>query len=208
MTRQGSMKNDRKIAPMFAIMVVLSAALPASAWAGSLLSGYGGPGEGSQALLGSALLNGGGGGGSKGGSASRRRGGGSSRGPSASSGSSSAAGVLAGAQGPGGGAGPGSAPHEGALKTGPRRARELGGKPSAASAGDLGLRGGASTSAYPVSQRGAAPQGSGALGLSGGDLAYALLAFGMLAFTGVLTRRLVQGSPPQGADISQPGMGS
>jgi hypothetical protein len=42
-----------------AALVVLSAALPAAAYAGNpLLSGYGGPGQGSQAILGSALLNG------------------------------------------------------------------------------------------------------------------------------------------------------
>lgn len=36
----------------------LSAWSPAAAYAGPLLSGYGGPGDGAQALLGSALLNG------------------------------------------------------------------------------------------------------------------------------------------------------
>ena len=43
------------------LLAVLMAAAPSSAWANSLLSGYGGPGEGSQTILGSALLGGGGG---------------------------------------------------------------------------------------------------------------------------------------------------
>src|SRR5580693_9670272 len=37
--------------------VVLASAVPAVARAGSLLSGYGGPGEGSQVILGATLLN-------------------------------------------------------------------------------------------------------------------------------------------------------
>ena len=46
---------------------VLAMALPSAAVAGPLLSGYGGPGQGSQAILGSTLLNGpSGGGGSSG----------------------------------------------------------------------------------------------------------------------------------------------
>jgi len=43
-------------------MAALSAVAPDAAPAGSLLSGYGGPGQGNQAILGSALLNGPGGG--------------------------------------------------------------------------------------------------------------------------------------------------
>ncbi len=39
-------------------LVVIAAAMPSSASASPLLSGYGGPGEGDQAILGSALLNG------------------------------------------------------------------------------------------------------------------------------------------------------
>ena len=57
-SRQGSMRSRRIITPIIACLVAVSAALPAAASAGSLLSGYGGPGQGSQAILGSALLNG------------------------------------------------------------------------------------------------------------------------------------------------------
>src|SRR4051812_5612016 len=72
------MKSQRR--PMLIAALLAAGALacaPAGADAGSLLSGYGGPGQGSQALLGSALI-GGGGGSSSGGS------GGGSGGPSGS----------------------------------------------------------------------------------------------------------------------------
>jgi hypothetical protein len=60
------MTNHRKIISAASLLVTLAIA-PTAAVAGPLLSGYGGPGQGSQAILGSALLNGGkGGGGSAG----------------------------------------------------------------------------------------------------------------------------------------------
>jgi hypothetical protein len=52
------MKSHRKITPLIGLVVTLSALVPASATASSLLSGYGGPGQGTQAILGSTLLNG------------------------------------------------------------------------------------------------------------------------------------------------------
>jgi hypothetical protein len=52
------MKSHRKITPLIGLVVTLSALVPASAGASSLLSGYGGPGQGTQAILGSTLLNG------------------------------------------------------------------------------------------------------------------------------------------------------
>jgi hypothetical protein len=54
------MKNHRTTAPIIALLATLAAAAPAAASASPLLSGYGGPGVGNQAILGSALLNGGG----------------------------------------------------------------------------------------------------------------------------------------------------
>jgi hypothetical protein len=57
------MKSHRKITPLIGLVVALSALVPASATASSLLSGYGGPGQGTQAILGSMLLNGPSGGG-------------------------------------------------------------------------------------------------------------------------------------------------
>jgi hypothetical protein len=66
----GGMTNHRKIIAAASLLVTLAVApaLPATAGAGPLLSGYGGPGQGSQAILGSALLNGGSGGGGSAGS--------------------------------------------------------------------------------------------------------------------------------------------
>jgi hypothetical protein len=54
--------------PITAALVALTfaAVVPTASHANPLLSGYGGPGQGNQAILGSALLNGGGSGGSGG----------------------------------------------------------------------------------------------------------------------------------------------
>ncbi|HXP28462.1 MAG TPA: hypothetical protein VN804_01790, partial [Solirubrobacteraceae bacterium] len=57
-----------------ALAALICVAAPQAALAGSLLSGYGGPGEGSQALIGASLVKGprgGGGGGSSSGSSGR-----------------------------------------------------------------------------------------------------------------------------------------
>ncbi len=95
--RQGSMKNHRIISHSCAAAAVVLLAFPVAAQAGSsLLSGYGGPGEGNQALLGSALVNG-------------HRGGGSSGGGSAGQGSSSGEASATGASEVQSGASPGQA---------------------------------------------------------------------------------------------------
>lgn len=52
------MNSHRKITSLMGLVLALSALVPASASASSLLSGYGGPGQGTQAILGSMLLNG------------------------------------------------------------------------------------------------------------------------------------------------------
>jgi hypothetical protein len=57
------MKIQRKIIPAVALAMVFAAASADATAANPLLSGYGGPGQGSQAILGSALLNGPGAGG-------------------------------------------------------------------------------------------------------------------------------------------------
>jgi hypothetical protein len=61
------MKNHRMTIPALALLVTFAAS-PGVAAASSLLSGYGGPGQGSQAILGSTLVNGPRGGGGSGGS--------------------------------------------------------------------------------------------------------------------------------------------
>jgi hypothetical protein len=70
------MTRHRMIVSILVLVPVLLTATRSSALASPLLSGYGGPGQGSQAILGSALLNG------------PRGGGGSGAGPEGASGSS------------------------------------------------------------------------------------------------------------------------
>jgi hypothetical protein len=50
---------------------------------------------------------------------------------------------------------------------------------------------------YPASERGGAAQQSATLGLSGEDLLLIILVLGMLAFMGVLTRRLTHAVAPK-----------
>jgi hypothetical protein len=52
------MISHRTILSILTSLMVMSTAMPSSVLAGPLLGGYGGPGEGNQAILGSALLNG------------------------------------------------------------------------------------------------------------------------------------------------------
>jgi hypothetical protein len=151
------MKTHRKLAPIIALLAVLAAAAPAAAGANPLLSGYGGPGVGNQAILGSALLNGGG-----------STGGGS--GTTAQASSQPGVPVIAATRTPG----------ERVASGAPRSAPPRGGKVS-----------GFSSSAYAAFERGAAAPASGTLGLSGQDVLFILLALVVLAFTGVLTRRLM-----------------
>ena len=161
-------------------ILALSAAMPVAALGNPLLSGYGGPGLGSQAILGSALLNGpaGGGGGSAPGSS----------GAAPASAESSTGGVT-----PGAGAGVGlaaarSAGH--ASRTGGRAERAAGASAQASGPSKL----------YPASERGVA-EPAGTLGLSGQDLLLILLAIGALAVTAVLTARLTA-KPRQGDTAS------
>jgi hypothetical protein len=126
------------------------AAVPATAHAGPLLSGYGGPGQGNQAILGSALL-----GGSAGGSGTSGGGGSGSRAAHSRTATHGAAGTL------------GSSKRADAL------------------AGERGA------SSYPAVEPTASRSGP-ALGLSGADLAYILLAAAALALTGALTRRIAR----------------
>lgn len=168
---QGSMTSHRRISIM-ALMVALPAAAPAVASANSLLSGYGGPGQGSQAILGSALLGGGSGGGG-GGSGSNSSSSGSFRSaePSGGTGSSVTGAVRAGGHAVRRGAAPGA---------------------SGSRAGGGGATG-AGSSVYPASSvEAASGAGSEMLGLSGDDLLYILLALAALALTGAFTKRLAR----------------
>jgi hypothetical protein len=170
------MKNHRKITPIIALAVTLSAFAPASAPASSLLSGYGGPGQGAQAILGSALLNG-----------PSSRGGGGSAGGGLSAGGSPTGTAPLGAVSTGGrttssGAG------------GHRHANARNGSQTAATATGGGVSG-----SYPrVGASQASSSGTGVLGLSDSVFLFALLALTALLFTGLLTRGLTKASGTRG----------
>ncbi len=175
----GRMTGHRLTSTTGALLVLaLSAAVPAVADAGSLLSGYGGPGQGNQAILGSALLNG-------------RAGGGGSTGGGSTGGGSLTAGT-------GGG--------EGAVGSRASEARTgaAGGGPAPKSTGRekhinnsrVGAASGAGSHPYRGTSGSAASRaqvgGSQTLGFSGGDALYIFLAVGALGVTAAFTRRLAR----------------
>lgn len=166
--REG-MNSRQKIIVAAAVVAALMGAVPVSATASSLLSGYGGPGQGSQAVLGAALLKGPSNGGGRGG------------GPT---GGGAGAAALAASSSP---VPQGSSP-SGASRRAPTPAghAKRGTHPAPA----------ASSPAYPVSGSLArsVSGGSGALGLSGADVLYIILALVALALTGAATRQLTRGS--------------
>ena len=167
--RQGGMTSHRTILSILTLLAVASAALPSAAAASSLLGGYGGPGEGNQAILGSALLNGTGGG-SGGGSA------GSSTVGSRSGGAATTGSSRRGHKGSAVGKGPVAGASHGRGGVG------------GASAGGVDVHAVRSLGqTSPLVHEGSEP-----LGLSGVDLLYILLALGALACTGALTWRLTR----------------
>jgi serine/threonine-protein kinase/endoribonuclease IRE1 len=171
------MKIRWMITPTIGWLALLAFLMPASAMAGSLLSGYGGPGEGNQAILGSALVNGGGGGGG-------RAGGGGGSGGGTSTGAGQSATVVAQS----------SAAHASGSPT----ARHAGAHPARANAPRSAARvigTSAGIQLHPASARGGASQpasSSGSLGLTGADFLYILLAVAALVLTGVLTKRMAR----------------
>jgi hypothetical protein len=171
------MTTHQRITSILLFAALVGAAMPGTAPANSLLSGYGGPGEGNQAILGSALLNAPKGGGGSGGA-----------GGSQASGSQ-----ISGAQ-----SGETSAPQSthgssGGTKSSARRRKE-GARSTktpvrTASQAEEGTR-----VIYPAASREVTTSGSRALGLSGADFVYIILALGVLALTGFLTVRLTRTS--------------
>jgi hypothetical protein len=185
------MTTHRNILLTLISLTAITVAVPSAAHAGPLLGGYGGPGEGNQAILGSALVGGAGGGG--GGSSSGSSGPGGSSGsigslssPATGAGTSAGHGeaqsTSSGQRGSAAGAGArgSGGPAEGRISG----SRHRGGKASGAPRADLVLpRDDASQTASGGAQ---------ALGLSAADLGYVLLALGVLAATGLITRRLAR----------------
>jgi hypothetical protein len=164
--RQGRMSRQGKTTFIAILAGVCCALAPATAGANSLLSGYGGPGEGNQAILGSALLNGPSGGGGSAGSPPA----GEQTGAAPADASSVVAGAAAGAR----------RSLTGATRSARRR--------ETVSAG--GSHPGFTLPTRPTSQSSAVA--APALGLSGQDFMYILLAVGALVCTGALTRQLAR----------------
>src|SRR5580692_8511353 len=160
------MRRLRVIVSMATLVASLSLAVASAASASSLLSVYGGPGQGNQAILGSALLNG-----PRGRSGS---GGGSTDAPSSSQTDLQATparrvGALAGNGRAGSG---GSTAGARGAKAGARKGRSAGRASGSAETDASGpSASGAAAVAYPVSERG----GGGIFGLSVMDLVYILL---------------------------------
>ncbi|HTA36989.1 MAG TPA: hypothetical protein VK761_09765 [Solirubrobacteraceae bacterium] len=161
--------------------------MPQVALAGSLLSGYGGPGEGSQALIGATLVNGRGGGGSSGGSGGGRP---NLAAPTAASGSTSSTDRSASGSSSSSG---GSSSHGASAG----RARDANGTSGTAAASPQSASQ-ASLTSYPSSERVVGGSTTLAFGLSGADFAYVIVALACLLLTGLATVRLARRSAQTG----------
>ncbi len=186
--RQGRMTSHRRIVLIGAIVAALMIETPTLAAASPLLSGYGGPGQGSQEILGSALLGGGSGGASGGGSSTGGKSGespGSSRyGERPAESESSENGAV------------GANDTKDAGGTAPRRAGRGAGS-RGTGAGETSRDGASAYPASPAEQASVAtPVGAQTLGLSGDDFLLLVLALAALAFTGFLTRQLARMGEP------------
>jgi hypothetical protein len=178
------MTRHQRTISIVVFVALLVAALPSAALANSLLSGYGGPGQGNQAILGSALLNTpkGGGGGGAGGSSS------SSDGQAASSQSIETTSSR-------------SSDATGASKS--SSARRSGKRATARKRADRDATGRTARDGsviYPAASSEVTTGGSRTLGLSGADFAYIILALGVLALTGFFTTRLARTTVARGSD--------
>lgn len=162
--------RGRKIWISLPVVLATAAFAPPVAGANPLLSGYGGPGQGDQAILGSTLLNTPGGGG----------------GSSSSSSNASAAESSAALTVPSGATQTRARPAGHAPRRhGPAHAVA---RPQTKAASPTTVPGGG-----PVRDVAATTTDSGGtLGLSGGDFLYLLLALAALALTGGLTRQLTR----------------
>ncbi len=160
-------------------LIVGSLLAPASALAGPMLSGYGGPGAGDQAILGSTLVGGSRGGGGAGSSGSSTGSGAPqvthSTGSGAASGATTAAGTPVGKSAKGAQRGSRISSHDGdtSNRRAPAYSAQTASRPQAAA---------------PVAST------SGTLGLSGSDLLIILIIAGGLVLTGGFTRRLARTS--------------
>jgi hypothetical protein len=179
------MNRKRKIAVASTLSSLALVGAPVSAFSSSpLLSGYGGPGAGEQAIIGSTLSGGPSGGGPSGSSGSLGHVSASQSGPGAAAGGGIAGSTATGgiqAVGSAGGPSPsrghgGGAPHAAGLTSTRAGAASVGAKQTEAFV-------------YPSSLR-PASNSSPALGISGGDLLVLLAVLTTLGLVGTLTLRL------------------
>jgi hypothetical protein len=168
------MKSQRGLitGATFAAAAALAGSLAVQAQASTLLSGYGGPGQGNQAIIGATLINppsgGGGGAGGGGGSAAGAE---TLAAAAAAAAASSHTTATAGAGGPGRTVSGAHRPHGATVR---------------------------GTPAYTPAAGSRAPEpavGSSALGLSAVDFVYIVLVLGGLLAAGALTRRLASPAP-------------
>jgi hypothetical protein len=184
------MKSHRIIIYIGVVLAAALAVLPASALASSLLSGYGGPGQGSQAILGSALVNGPKGGGSGGGGGPAA----TSSGTAQNAGSSTGPVTQATPSAPSGSSGTSSAP-SGRSKSSARGSQRARTRAHETAAGTTS----GEQSFYPAAERVPSGVGGATLGLSGADLVYIILAAGILVSLGLLAWRTDAGDRREGA---------
>jgi hypothetical protein len=148
-------------------LLIISVVSPATASAGSLLSGYGGPGAGSQAIIGSTLVNNPPSGGS-----------------GAGAGASPSTGSLQSAPTSTRTATTGSSPHGATGK----RAHGNQGAPVSSNTSPVGPQPRQTALIAPQAKVESSP----ALGISVADLLYIALALGALVLTGVFTAKLAR----------------
>ncbi|MHB8242194.1 MAG: hypothetical protein ACYDHN_09400 [Solirubrobacteraceae bacterium] len=180
---EGIPRQGHKWGARFALLaiLVLSAMAPAGASANPLLSGYGGPGQGEQAILGGGLVKGSSGGGSSGSSE-----GGPTPAPSLAVEEPDAASRS-------GAVGSKHAGGSGQRKASPRSPSQK--HPAEASKGVAATH----TSKYGLASSRASAGPSQVLGLSNADLVYIFLALALVFATGASMKRLV--GPPRAREV-------
>ncbi len=177
------MRRNRITLGTLALLALFAILVPTALASGPLLSGYGGPGAGAQAIIGGTLLNGPGGGsdGSVGGSSSSSSSFSSSSSSSSSS-STNASRVAAGGgrvvPGSSGGRGSSPAPRPGS------RGVSAGGGASARSTGAYASR------SHPEAAMAASVSAAGSSWFTGGDLLALVLVAGALALVTAASVRL------------------
>jgi hypothetical protein len=178
------MRSHRKTIPIAAVLTLaLVALVPSAAGANPLLSGYGGPGQGDQAIIGAALVNGPGQGGS---------------GSSGGGGGEASAGPVNLEAAPSTSTTPGSSSSAKARHTGRHHHSSSGVVPAQRSSTPSSATRDAS---LPPASTEASSGSGGTLGLSGSDLLYILLALGGLVVTAVATRQLASRPQPEGGQL-------